>query len=78
MGSVWSIDEVKTYLKRWIEAEQAVATGQSYKIGNRQLVRADLGEIAKRISFWKQELEKLDPSLATPNSRAFRVIPIDL
>lgn len=38
-------------LKQYLEAEQAILIGgQSYKIGNRTLTRADLAEIRKQIN----------------------------
>ena len=38
-------------LKQYLEAEQAIlVAGQSYRIGNRMLTRADLSEIRKEIN----------------------------
>lgn len=44
----------------WLEAEMAVATSQSYTIGNRSLTRADLSEIRKQQEYWRREIDRLD------------------
>lgn len=75
---LFTVEQCREHLQAWLDAELAVSTGQSYKIGNRSLFRADLAEIGKRIAFWKGELEKLEPSEAVAGTRAFRVIPLDL
>lgn len=36
-------------LQRYLEAEEAILTGQSYTIGNRTLTRANLNEVQKII-----------------------------
>ena len=41
-----TIDEARANLKMWLDAERAVASGQSYKIGTRSLTRASLSDIA--------------------------------
>ena len=56
-------DELTTarqMVKLWIEAEMAVMTGQEYRIGTRNLRRADLREIGERIKYWKDEQYKLE------------------
>ena len=47
-----TLDEAREHLKIWLDAEKAVATGQSYKIGTRSLTRANLSDIADRIKYW--------------------------
>lgn len=39
-------------LNTWLAAEEAVATGQSYQIGNRMLTRADLKQIRDQMEYW--------------------------
>lgn len=67
-------------LEQWVEASSATASGQSYKIGSRQLDRADAGAIIKMINFWQNQLAKFDKEVAEnlPAGRVFRVIPRDL
>ena len=55
-----TIDEARANLQMWLEAEKAVATGQSYQIGTRRLTRASLSDITERIRYWRTELERLE------------------
>lgn len=73
----WTLEEAKNMLASWIEAEVAVSTGQSYRIGTRQLERANLKEIADRINFWRREVERLEAG-RRPGARVMRVVPRDL
>lgn len=73
----WTLDEARQNLATWIAAEQAVATGQSYRIGTRQLTRASLSEIAQRIAFWRAEVARLETG-RRPGARVMRVVPRDL
>lgn len=72
---MWTLDEAKESLRIWLEAERAVATGQSYKIGTRSLTRANLSDIAGRIAFWRAEIAKLESG--RQGARVMRVIPRD-
>lgn len=73
----WTLEQAKQHLASWLEADAACATGQSYRIGTRSLTRADVSEIAERISFWKREVEKLS-SGRRGGARVMRVVPRDL
>ncbi|MBE0470429.1 MAG: hypothetical protein IBX55_13105, partial [Methyloprofundus sp.] len=70
----WTLEEAKSYLQNWIEAEVSVSTGQSYKIGSRTLTRASLTDIRERISFWRAEVGRLE-SGRKPGARVMRIIP---
>ena len=72
----WTLQEAKDMLATWIEAEKAVATGQSYKIGARSVQRADISQIRKQIQFWRNETEKLESH--RKGARVMRAIPRDL
>lgn len=72
-----TIDEAREHLRIWLEAEKAVATGQSYKIGTRSLTRANLSDIASRIKYWRNEVDKLE-SGDGKGSRVMRIVPRDL
>ncbi len=72
-----TIDEARANLKMWLDAERAVATGQSYKIGTRSLTRANLSDIAARITYWRNELDKLE-SGGTGGIKVSRAVPRDL
>lgn len=60
-------------LTMWYDAEAAVATGQSYKIGKRELTRAHISEIRKQIDYWEAKLNDLESGL-TQNGRVRRVV----
>ena len=51
--------EAKEMLNLWLEAERAVATGKSYRIGSRQLQRCDMSEIREAQKYWRNELERI-------------------
>lgn len=72
-----TIEEAQENLRLWLDAEKAVATGQSYKIGTRSLTRANLDHIEKRIKYWRNELEKLENGRGS-GARVLRAVPRDL
>lgn len=72
-----TIDEARANLKMWLDAERAVATGQSYKIGTRSLTRANLSDIAARITYWRNELDKLERG-GTGGIKVSRAVPRDI
>lgn len=70
-----TLEIAKTHLNAWLEAELAVSTGQSYRIGTRQLERANISEIRKQISYWKREVLKFQ---GKGSRRVMRHVPRDL
>lgn len=70
-----TLERAKTHLEAWLDAELAVTTGQSYRIGSRQLDRANLSEIMKQITFWRNEVSKLS---GQTRKRVKRLVPRDL
>lgn len=54
--SVYSKEFCRRKLELWLEAEEAVATGQSYQIDDRRLTRADLYDVRKEVEFWEGKL----------------------
>lgn len=70
-----NLERAKKHLDAWLEAELAVSTGQTYRIGSRQLERANLQEIRKQISFWRREISKLQ---GKGSRRVMRIVPRDL
>lgn len=75
--AAWTLAEAKDRLKMWLDAEAAVATGQSYQIGTRRLDRANLYQIREQIKMWKKEVEQLEAK-AAGGRRIIRVVPRDL
>lgn len=72
-----TIEEAKENLRMWLDAERAVATGQSYRIGSRSLTRANLSDITARIKYWQNEIEKLEAG-GGRGAKVFRAVPRDL
>lgn len=73
----WTLDEARKHLQTWLDAELAVATGQSYKIGSRSLTRANLSDIMAQIKFWRNEVARLE-SGASGGARVLRAVPRDI
>ena len=61
---MYSIETCKEMISSYLEAEKTVLLGQSYKIGSRELTRADLTEIIKARQEWEYNL-----TLAQNNGR---------
>jgi hypothetical protein len=74
---LWTLEEAKTHLRSWLDAELAVSTGQRYRIGTRELTRANLSEIKERIRFWSNEVTRLEKGRKA-GARVLRVVPRDL
>ena len=53
-------EHAEKMLRLWLEAEEAVTTGQSYSIGSRSLTRVNLSEIHDAIEYWENRLAKLE------------------
>jgi len=75
--STWTLEEAKKHLQSWLEADYAVATGKRYRIGEKELTRAEVAEIRERITFWSREIQKLELGIRS-NNRVIRVVPRDL
>ena len=67
----------KAYLKRrlelYLEAEEMILRGQSYRIGTRYLARADLTAVQGEIRRLEAEIEA-----DGAKKRTYRVVPRDL
>lgn len=63
----------------WLDAEEAIANGQSYSIDNRRLERANLAQVREQIKFWKKELIQAEEKISGRSKRrVIRVVPRDL
>jgi hypothetical protein len=77
--SAFTLEQARTQLNMWLEAERVVATGQSYQIGSRRLERANLLHIREQIKMWRREVERLEAIASGKGSRrVIRVVPRDL
>jgi hypothetical protein len=54
-----TIAQAEAKLAEWMEADTAVATGQSYSIGSRSLTRAHSAEIRANIKYWNDMVQRL-------------------
>jgi hypothetical protein len=69
-----TLTQAEELLSLWIEADKAVATGQSYSIGGRSLTRANAAEITNKIKFYSN----LVGSLSRGGINLKRVVPRDV
>lgn len=72
-----TLAQAEAKLTVWLAAEEALATSQSYEIeveGNRrQLTRADLAEVGKRVTYWNNMVQRLT-GIAGGTSRARTIV----
>ena len=76
-----SAAKAREHLDVWLEAESAIATGQSYQIGNRSLTRANLADVRRQIDYWRGLVERAEAEEAGAKLRAvraYRIVPRDL
>lgn len=74
-----TMETAQKHLDVWLEAEMAVATGQSYVIGSRTLTRANLTEIRNTIDYWNSKIAAMENQRKTGGrNRVRRVVPRDL
>lgn len=71
--------ECRERLRIWLDAEAAIASGQSYMIDNRRLERANLAQVREQIKFWRNELQKAESAInGRGRRRITRIMPRDL
>ena len=76
--AVFSKKLCETKLKTWLDAEEAVATGQSYQIGTRMLTRADLKQIREQMEYWAGKLAEAEAAEQRGGrNRIFQFVPRD-
>ena len=65
-------------LQTWLDAEEAVAAGQSYQIGTRMLTRADLKQIREQMEYWAGKLAEAEAAEQRGGrNRIFQFVPRD-
>lgn len=73
-----NIEILKKRLRRYCEAEDAILSGQSYKIEGLELTRADLDTVRKVIAQLDAEISKQESILrGVTRSRVRYVVPVD-
>lgn len=65
-----TLSQAESKLATWLDAEDKVAEGQSYSIGDRALTRADLKMIGERIEYWNRMVQQLT---INPEGRSIRI-----
>lgn len=73
----WTLEQARTHLQAYLDADLALATGKSYRIGSRNLTRLDAAEVKERINFWSNEVERLENG-RPKGIRQMRVVIRDL
>ena len=77
----YDLEFIEGRLKMWLDAEAALATSQSYKVGTRELRRADLPEVREQIEFWENKYNKTTNEIdgtSGGSRRTVRIVPRDL
>lgn len=70
-----TLDEAKEMYRLWLDAEKAVSTGQSYKIGTRSLTRVNVSEIREQQNYWLNKITELESGRS--GIRVLRAVPRD-
>lgn len=73
--SAITLDEAKEMYRLWLDAEKAVTTGQSYKIGTRSLTRVNVSEIREQQNYWLNKIAELESGRS--GIRVLRAVPRD-
>lgn len=60
MSSPITLEVAYKKLQMWLDAEDALATSQSYKIGSRTLTRASLADVRAQIDYWQSKVNELE------------------
>lgn len=74
MASIWTASELEEQLAAYKAALLALSTSQSYRVGTRELTRADLPEIRETLDYLAREKARLvsGSSLASVSMRPRR------
>lgn len=54
-----TLAQAEAKLSTWMDALDAVATNQSYSIGDRTLTRANLADVQDQVEFWDKKVREL-------------------
>jgi hypothetical protein len=70
------LEELRERLQLYLNAEKKILQGQSYTIGSRQLERANLATVQKKISVLQSQIDAVEAT-GTTKRRAYRAVPFD-
>lgn len=77
--AVFSKELCQKKLQTWLDAEESIATGQSYQIGTRMLTRADLKQVREEMEYWAGKLAEAEAEeSAGGRNRLYRFTPRDV
>lgn len=61
-----------------MEAEEKIASGQGYSIGDRRLTRADLYTVRGEIEYWNNKVKELETAATAGRNKMYRFVPRDI
>ena len=70
-----TLEQAEAQLAAWLAASEAVARNQSYRIGERQLTRADAAEVRRMVDYWDGKVQAL-AGAATGRGRVRQAVPL--
>ena len=71
-------EQAEAKLQTWMEAEEKIASGQGYSIGDRRLTRADLYTVRGEIEYWDNKGKELEVAELRGRNRMYRFVLRDI
>lgn len=71
-------EQAEAKLQTWMEAEEKIASGQGYSIGDRRLTRADLYTVRGEIEYWGNKVKELEVAELRGRNRMYRFVLRDI
>lgn len=71
-------EQAEAKLQTWMEAEEKIASGQGYSIGDRRLTRADLYTVRGEIEYWDNQVKELEVAELRGRNRMYRFVLRDI
>jgi hypothetical protein len=71
-------EQAEAKLQTWMEAEEKIASGQGYSIGDRRLTRANLYTVRGEIEYWDNKVKELEVAELRGRNRMYRFVLRDI
>lgn len=71
-------EQAEAKLQTWMEAEEKIASGQGYSIGDRRLTRADLYTVRGEIEYWNNKVKELEAAEQSGRNRMYCFVIRDI
>ena len=71
-------EQAEAKLQTWMEAEEKIASGQGYSIGDRRLTRAALYTVRGEIEYWDNKVKELEVAELRGRNRMYRFVLRDI